>query len=68
MHAKACLPTDVKIDDLTVPYSLTNPIRSKMYNFIKFVSNLDIKAFFQQNTIFSCDCADSGLIDTDHQH
>lgn len=44
--------TDIKIDDLTLKYSFANPIRSKMFNFIKFVSNLDIKAFFQQITFF----------------
>ena len=44
--------TDIKIDDLTLKYSFSNPIRSKMFNFIKFVSNLDIKAFFQQIIFF----------------
>ena len=60
--------TDIKIDDLTLKYSFANPIRSKMFNFIKFVSNLDIKAFFSTNYIFSYNFADPGLIDKDHQH
>ena len=37
-------------------------------NFDKFVSNLDIKAFLQDNTIFWCNCAVSGLIEKDQQH
>ena len=35
----ACLPTEFKFDHLTVVYSLTNPIRSKIFSFNKFVSN-----------------------------
>ena len=37
-------------------------------NFDKFVFNLDIKAFLQDNTIFWCNCAVSGLIEKDQQH
>ena len=48
---KSCLPIDVKFDDNTFAYSLTNPIISKIFNFKKFVSNLDVKAIFQDNTI-----------------
>ena len=40
--AKACLPSDLKFDELTVVYSLTNQIRSKI-----FVSKIDIKVFFK---------------------
>ena len=46
---KTCLLTDVKFDDPTVAYLLANPIRSKIFNFDKFVPNLDVKAFFQDN-------------------
>ena len=63
---KACLSFDIKFDYPTVVYSLT--IRSKILNFDKFVSNLDIKAFLQDNTIFWCNCAVSGLIEKDQQH
>ena len=48
---KACLPTDIKFDDPTVVYSLANPIRLKALNFDKFVSNLDVSHFLQDNTI-----------------
>ena len=36
--------------------------------FNKFFSNLDVKAFLQDNTILIYNCADSGFIDKDHQH
>ena len=65
---KACLPTDIKCNDPTVVYSLTNTVRSKIFNFNKFVSNLDVKAFIQDNTILRCNCASSGFIDKDIRH
>ena len=57
----------MKSDDLTVVYSLTNPIRSKIVNFNKFVSNLGIKAFFQGNIVLTCSYACSGFIGKYHQ-
>ena len=54
-------PTDIKFDDPTVVYSLTNPVRSKIFNFNKFVSNIDVKAL-------PCNCANSSFIDKDHGH
>ena len=65
---KACQPTDIKFDDPTVVYSLTNSVKSKIFNFNKFVSNLDGKAFLQDNTILACNCAVSGFINKDHRH
>ena len=64
---KPCLSTDIKCDDPTVEYSLTSPISSKIFSFNKFVSNLGVKAFYQDNTILPCNCAGSGLIDKDHR-
>ena len=65
---KAFLPTSIKFGDPTVLYSLTNPIRSKIFHFNKCVSNIDVKAFLQDNTIFPCNCAGTSFIDRDHQH
>ena len=65
---KACLPTDIKCNDPTVVYFLMNTVRSKIFNFNKFVSNLDVKAFIQDNTILRCNCASSGFIDKDNRH
>lgn len=44
---KVCLPTGIKFDDPNDP----NQIRSKMFNFNKFIHNLDIKAILQDNSI-----------------
>ena len=57
---KACFPTDIKFEEPTVIYSLTNGIMSKIFNFVKFVSNLDVAAFLQDNTILPCNCAGCG--------
>ena len=65
---KAFLPTSIKFGDPTVLYSLTNPIRSKIFHFNKCVSNIDVKVFLQDNTIFPCNCAGTSFIDRDHQH
>ena len=54
VSVKACLPADIKLGNLFVLYSLTNPIRSKIFNFDKFVSNVDAKASLQSNTILPC--------------
>ena len=64
---KTCLPTNIKLDDATVVYSLTSLIRSKISNFDKFVSDLDVKAFLRDNTILPCNCAGSGFVDTDQR-
>ena len=53
----------MKIDGPTVEYSLLNPIKPKIFNFDKFVSNLDVKVFLQENTIFPCNGVGSGFID-----
>lgn len=65
---KTCLPTNIKFDDSTVAYSVTYPIRFKIFNFIKFVSNIDIKALLQGNTILPCNSAGSGFIDSNHRN
>ena len=63
---KAVLPTDIISDDPTVVYSLTYPIRSKIFNFNKFVFNVDFKVFLQDNIILLCKCAGSCFIDKGH--
>ena len=35
-------PSDIKFDDPTTVYSLINPVSSKIFNFKKFVFNLDV--------------------------
>ena len=60
--------TDVKFDDPFVVYLLSKPIRSKIFNFNKFVSNLDVKAFIQDNTIFPGNSLGSDFIDKDYRY
>ena len=62
------LPIVIKFDDSTVVYSLSNPIRFKIFNFNKFVSNVNVKDFIQDNTILPCNYAGSGFIDKDHRN
>ena len=45
-----------------------SPIKSKIYNFYKFVFDLVVEAFLQENTILTCNCAGSGFIDKDHRN
>lgn len=42
---RACFPTDIKFGDPIVIYSLTNPFKSKIFNFDKFLSGLNVKGF-----------------------
>ena len=68
LSVKKCLSNNIKFEDLTVVYSLTNPIRSKIFNFNQFVSNQHVKAFPQNNTNLPCNCAGSIFLDKDHQN
>ena len=52
----------------TVLYSLTEPISTKIFNFNKFVSSLDLPAFVKDNTILPCNCKDSPFKDDHHGH
>ena len=68
LSVKKCLSNNIKFEDLTVVYSLTNPIRSKIFNFNQFVSNQHVKAFPQNNTNLPCNCAGSSFLDKDHRN
>lgn len=63
---KTYLHTDIKFDNLAVFYLLINPIRSRIFNFNKFVNNLDVKAFLRNNYIFLRNCEGSDVIDKDN--
>ena len=47
---------------------MTEPIGSKIFNFNKFVSSLDLSAFVKDNTILPCHCKDSPFKDNHHGH
>ena len=55
-------------DAPTVVYNLEDTIASKIFNFNKFVKELDLTAFLQDETILPCNCHQSPFIDTHHQH
>ena len=63
---KVCLHFDIKFDEPTVVYSFNNPIRSKIFNFNKFVYNLDVKVFLQDNSLLTCNCERSDFTEKDH--
>lgn len=64
---QACLTNDNKFDDPTVVYSLINRIRSKTFDFNKFICDHDVKAFLQDDFILAWNCEGSRFIDKDHQ-
>lgn len=63
---KTSLHIDIKFDNLAVFYFLINPIRSRIFNFNKFVNKLDVKAFLRNNYIFLRNCEGSDVIDKDN--
>ena len=66
---KITLPSNItNFDTPTVVYNLESPMYSKIFNFNKFVSQLDIPTFLNDNTILPCNCAGSEFIDDYHQH
>ena len=54
-------PQSACVNTLTVVYTLINPIGSKIFNFNKFVNNLDVKMFFDD----ICECTVSLFVDKD---
>ena len=45
-----------------------NPIGSIIFNFNKFVNNLDVKTFLDDNSTLVCDCTCATFVDNDHNH
>ena len=52
----------------TVVYNLEDSIHSKVFNYNKFVSKLDLNEFLRDETILPCNCANSPFIDNHHGH
>ena len=65
-YVKTSLHIDIKFDNLAVFYFLINPIRSRIFNFNKFVNKLDVKAFLRNNYIFLRNYEGSDVIDKDN--
>ena len=51
-----------------VVFDLTNPIRSKIFNYKKTVQELDVDAFLADSSILPCSCTDSPFVDAHHGH
>ena len=49
-------------------YQLTDPIRSKLFNYKEFVQSIDVDAFLADDSILPCDCEHSPFVDSDHGH
>ena len=47
-------------------YTLKNLIGSKICKFNKFVNNLNVKAFLDDNSTLSCECAGCSFVDKDY--
>jgi hypothetical protein len=62
------LITNVEYTAPSVTYSLTPTIRSHLFNYKKFVEDLDLKEFVKNPDILPCSCADSPYMDTFHKH
>ena len=52
----------------TVVYNLEDSIHSKIFNYNKFVSKLDLNAFLRDETILPCNCVNSPFVDDHHGH
>ena len=52
----------------TVVYILDPPTGSKILNFNKFVSSLDVDSFLQDPTSIPCSCENSAFVDSHHGH
>ena len=62
------LPHNLRNDSPTVVYQLTDTIRSKLFNYKKFVQSLDVDTFLSDNSILPCDCSQSPFADPNHGH
>ena len=62
------LPHDLRNDNPTVIYHLTDTIRSKLFNYKEFVQTFDVDAFLADNSVLPCDCDNSSFTNHDHGH
>ena len=60
--------TPVKFEAPMITYKLEPSIACKIFNFNKFVAELDLKAFIENPEILPCDCLDSEFTDKHHKH
>ena len=52
----------------TIVYTMNEPVGSKIFNFNKFSTSLDVKSFLKDSSILPCSCNDSKFKDPFHNH
>ena len=57
-----------KYEPPTIIYTLSNTIHSTLFNFNKFVKDLNLEAFDDENSILPCECEGSEFKDSHHKH
>ena len=55
-------------DSPTVIYHLSDTIRSKLFNYKKFVQSIDVDSFIDNPEMFPCNCDQSSFVNPDHGH
>ena len=66
---KEAIPSIAKtFTNPTIIYSLKEPVRSKIFNFNKFSSSLNVRSFLKDSTILPCSCENSEFKDPHHNH
>ena len=70
-HSKENMPPSLSDNDIPmVVYSLSQPIRSKVLNYKKFVKDLDLDRFKEDNSIIKCNCQNysADFLNPDRKH
>ena len=62
------LPDHLRNDSPTVVYQLRETIRSKLFNYKKFVQDIDVDSFIANPNTLPCDCDQSPFKNHDHGH
>ena len=62
------LPHNLRDDLPTVVYRLKDTIRSKVFNYKKFVQSIDVDKFINDNSILPCECHSSPFTNAHHGH
>ena len=62
------LPSHLVKDSPTVVYQLSDTVRSKLFNYKKFVQDIDVDSFIDNPDILPCDCDHSPFVNHDHGH
>jgi len=70
-ESKVRIPSSITTDDLPkITYSLTESVRSSLFNYGKFIDELDLDKFDQNKETIPCPCknVDTKFVDSHHKH